>query len=309
MNRLLHKSLGLLLGLSLILLTPVLSEAQITRLNGSADKIQVVLAGAKSTVDATVHVDWTGEGGPASVSKSTNGVTAVDLLTGEDAKPPRTVNGIMISNTDTAAITLTLRKVTGGSTFSLVNAVTLQPNDTLKWSQDWFGVTDSSGNTRGTANASFVRTGQTFKVASHPKVGTTAGWTVGAANNLGTIATVAASQTSATLVVRIDGLHVGDTITGIGVFSSINSVGGAVTLDCALRKTTIAAGATATDAAVTGGAITQVSVTAATASSATKTGITEVVASGTSYYLLLTATTAASTTIELDALEVTVTSS
>jgi len=150
-----------------------------------------------------------------------------------------------------------------------------------------------------------VRTGFVTKAVAHAKAGTTSGWTVGATNNLGTIATVAASQTACTLVMRIDGLHVGDTITGFATFASINSAGGAVTLDANLRKITVAAGANGTDASVANA--TQVSVSAATASSQSTTGLTEVVASGTVYYLLLTATTAASTTIELSSVEITVT--
>lgn len=154
---------------------------------------------------------------------------------------------------------------------------------------------------------SIVRASQTYKVgAGRAKVGTSAGWVVGAANNLGTIGTVAASQSGGTLVIPIPGLHVGDTITGFGIYSSINSVGGAVTLDADLRKLVIAAGANATDSSI--GTMTQVSVSAATASAATKTGLTEVVVAGTQYYLLLTATTAGSTTIELAGAEVTVTS-
>lgn len=155
---------------------------------------------------------------------------------------------------------------------------------------------------------SIVRASQTWKVGGRAKVGGTSGWVVGAANDLGTIATMAASQSAGTLVVPVTGLlHVGDTITGFGVYSSINSAGGTVTLDAALRKLVVAAGATATDSSIA--SMTQVSVTSATASSATKTGLSETVVAGTQYYLLLTGTTAGSTTIELDGLEITVTTS
>jgi len=130
---------------------------------------------------------------------------------------------------------------------------------------------------------------------------------VGAANNLGTLATVAASQTNSTLVAYLSGLHVGDTITAFDINSSINSAGNTVTLDANLRSLTIAAGATGTDASI--GSITQVSVTAATASNAAKTGLSQVVADGVQYYILLTATTGASTTIELDSIFLTITTS
>lgn len=297
-----------LLLIALVLL-PTLVQAQIATLQGTGEKITVVLAGAKTTVDATVHAMWSGStGGPATTSIATNGTTAVDVLVGISG-PPKVVNSIFVSNTDTAAITLTIRRVAASTNYPIVNAIVLQVNDTLMLSPTGrISVTDSSGNERGTANASVIRTGQTYKVANRAKAGTTAGWTVAAGNNIGTMATVAASQTSSTLVVPIDGLHIGDTITGFAVYSSINSAGNTVTLDAAIRKLTIGAAASATDAAV-GTGITQVSVTAATASSATKTGLTEVVAAGTTYYILLTCTTGATTTLELDDIEITVTSS
>jgi hypothetical protein len=151
------------------------------------------------------------------------------------------------------------------------------------------GIATITSLTATTINpTNIVRASQTFQLGrgGTAKAGTTAGWTVNAGNNLGTIATVAASQTNATLVVAIPNLHVGDTITGFSVYSSINSAGGAVTLDANLRTLTIAAGATATDASVA--SITQVSVSAATASTATKSGLSSVVAAGVNYYLLLT---------------------
>src|SRR5262245_30412198 len=63
-----------------------------------------------------------------------------------------------------------------------------------------------------------VRASQTYKIGrgGTAKAGTTAGWTVNAGNNLGTIGTVAQSQTNSTLVVAIPNLHVGDTITAFG---------------------------------------------------------------------------------------------
>ena len=155
---------------------------------------------------------------------------------------------------------------------------------------------------------SIVRASQTYQLGrgGTAKAGTTAGFVVNAGNNIGTIATVAQSQSACTLVVAVPNLHVGDTITGFSVYSSINSGGNTVTLDANLRTLTIAAGATATDASVA--TMTQVSVTTATASTATKGGLSTVVAAGVNYYLLLTCTTGATTTLELDQIEITVTS-
>ena len=150
-----------------------------------------------------------------------------------------------------------------------------------------------------------VRTGYTKQIGTRAKVGGTSGWTVGAANDLPYVGTVAASQTGATLVIPIDGLHIGDTITGFRIVAQVESAGGTVTIDAALRATTNVA-ADPTDALI-GSGMTQVSVTADTAVSQEKTGLTEVVASGKTYYLLVTVTTGASTDVILQACEITVT--
>lgn len=139
--------------------------------------------------------------------------------------------------------------------------------------------------------------------AAAGKVGTTAGWVSAAANNL-SLATVAASQTSSTLVVPVTGLLVGDRITGFFATGQIESGGNAVTLDIALRRMTAAA-ADVTDAAVA--SITQVSVTADTILSSSNTrssDLIEVVGADESFYFLLTATTLASTDIALQSLTV-----
>lgn len=135
--------------------------------------------------------------------------------------------------------------------------------------------------------------GQEVQRSGPPKIGGTAGWAVNGAANLSE-ATCPASQTAATLVVPIYGLKVGDTITGFKIAAQIESAGGAVTLDADLRKMTVAA-ADPTDASV--GAITQVAVSADTAVAAAKTGLAEIVAADEWFYILITATTAASTDI------------
>jgi hypothetical protein len=153
-------------------------------------------------------------------------------------------------------------------------------------------------------NGYVSRTSQSRQISSRAKVGAGAGWVVGAATNLPYVATMAASQTAGTLVLPVDGLRIGDIITGFKINAQIESAGGAVTLDADLRAVTNVA-AEPTDASI--GAITQVSVTADTASAASKTGLSETVTSGKSYYLLITGTTAAVTDIILQHCEITVT--
>ena len=143
---------------------------------------------------------------------------------------------------------------------------------------------------------------QELLASGPPKVGATAGWAVNGAANLSE-ATLPASQTGSTLVVPIYGLKVGDVLTGFKVSAQIESAGGAVTVDADLRKMTNAAG-DPTDASV--GAITQVAVTADTAVATAKTGLGETVAFGEFFYVLITATTAASTDIRFLGLSVTI---
>lgn len=146
----------------------------------------------------------------------------------------------------------------------------------------------------------------TYQNQLRAKVGGSAGWVVGAANDLPYVATMAASQTAGTLVIPVSGLQIGATITGFRIVAQVEATsGGTVTIDAALRAITNVA-ADPTDAAI-GTGMTQVSVTADTAVSQAKTGLTEVVTSGKTYYILVTATTAASTDIILQASEISVT--
>lgn len=168
---------------------------------------------------------------------------------------------------------------------------------------------DSSGivTSAGLVTAgSVVRTGQEYAFSlAGAKAGATAGWVVGAGDNLQQ-ATLPQSQTASTLVIPVGGLKVGDTITAFKLFGQIESAGNGVTVDADLRAQTNVA-ADPTDASI--GAITQVSVTADTAMSATKSALSSVVTATKAYYILVTATTGASTDIRLLGFSVTVTSS
>ena len=138
------------------------------------------------------------------------------------------------------------------------------------------------------------------------KVGTTAGWVVAAADNLGKMATIPAAQTSSTLVIPLTGLRVGEKITAFSLVGSIQSGGNAATITADLRKLTAAA-AGGTDASV-GARAAPLSVTANTildSTNAGKTGLAEVVAADETFYLLVTATTAAACTEELQGVLIT----
>lgn len=162
---------------------------------------------------------------------------------------------------------------------------------------------DSAGNPRLFGSAGSGIPSQEYQLSGPAKAGATAGWVVAAGANLYE-ATLPQSQTASTLVIPIRGLKVGWTVTGFKIHAQIESAGGAVTLDADLRKLTTVA-ADPTDASI--GAITQVSVTADTAVAAEKTGLSEVVAANEWLYVLVTATTAASTDIRYLGTSVTVT--
>jgi len=159
-------------------------------------------------------------------------------------------------------------------------------------------------NLGATIVGSQVRTAQRSQMLNRAKVGATAGWTVGAADNLGLMATLPASQTASTLVVPVP-VKVGDTITSFSLIGQIESAGNTATLDANLRKITSAA-ADVTDASLD--SITQVSVTADAIVSASKTlGTPEVVGENETFYILITGTTAASTDVALQGVSITVT--
>ena len=149
----------------------------------------------------------------------------------------------------------------------------------------------------------FVHESQRRLINTGAKIGLTAGWTIQTNDNLGLIATCPASRTAATLVIPIPGLKVGNKITAFSVVGQIESAGNTVTLDADLRKHTAAA-SDVSDASVN--TITQISVTADTIISSSKTGLIEVVAADETFYVLLTATTAAATDIALQGITITV---
>lgn len=137
--------------------------------------------------------------------------------------------------------------------------------------------------------------------ANSGKVGATAGFAF--TNNAG-VATVPASQSGSTLTIPITGLVQGDVITGFTASGQIESAGGTVTVDVDLRATTAAA-ADLSDASI--GAITQISKTADYEINDSKTGLSHTVIQGNSYYALVTVTTAASTDVAFQGIELTTT--
>ncbi len=134
------------------------------------------------------------------------------------------------------------------------------------------------------------------------KVGATSGWTVRAGAD-SFMATCAASQTNATLIVPLVGLEDGDRIVGFHVNGQIESAGNAVTFNVKLHSSIpVAAGSTHT--ALSGTTSNTISKTADTALNEDNTKFNlqadnqVVVDANKAYFAVVTATTLGSTDIE-----------
>lgn len=132
------------------------------------------------------------------------------------------------------------------------------------------------------------------------KVGATAGWAIAAAADTWRAATLPAGQTASTLVCPLNGLAIGDDIIEFNLMGQIESAGGAVTVDAVLY---VATGAASDPTDTSLGAITQLAVTADTLISATNTNkiltSPHTVANHEIFYVVITATTAGSTDIQM----------
>lgn len=150
-----------------------------------------------------------------------------------------------------------------------------------------------------------TKTGRYLNINRAGKVGATAGFVVNAADDVAVCGRCPASQTNATLIVPIEGLVAGDRIQGGFLSGQIESAGNTATIRWQLRKQ-IAAAADPTDSQVTNMAA-ALSVTADTALSASNAALPEIdeeVLAGSTYYAVVTVTTAAATDVQVLALAI-----
>ena len=157
-----------------------------------------------------------------------------------------------------------------------------------------------------TATTVPVRTRQlSVPICGNAKVGATAGWVITAGTNI-CHATLPASQTGSTLVIPISGLEIGDTLTAVDMHGQVESGGNVVSTTISVRKITTAAAAI-TDAELGTDQASYAEDTIMSGTTLGVSGLTEVLAADESFYVLLTATTAASTDIDLTHMVVSVT--
>jgi hypothetical protein len=141
--------------------------------------------------------------------------------------------------------------------------------------------------------------GNRFMCEARAKVGTTSGWVVAAANNLGLMATLPASQTASTIVLRVDGMHIGDVITGFYPVGQVESAGNTASITVELRRMTAAAADVVDASIATTGAVSFTSDGVLGRITAPCDDFSVTVRDGETYYFLVTGTTGASTDIAL----------
>jgi cytoskeletal protein CcmA (bactofilin family) len=238
-------------------------------------------------------------------------VTSTGTLQGATLTATGTVGGAAVTATGNVQGT----DVVATNDGRLANDLTVVRNLFLQGAAAIKGALTANGNittTGTTATGDFTMTGALTRTAqvftySDAKVGAAAGWTVRAGSNLWH-STCAASQSSATLVVNISGLHVGDIITGGYLVGQVESGGNSVQINVELRKITAAA-ADLTDATVSD-VVRATAITGDTILSNSNTTLgtlNETVGADETFYALITVTTAASTDVDLQAFALKVT--
>lgn len=122
----------------------------------SGDSLTAVLAGAITTTNPTVKVDYYDKDGPRTVMSSMDGATAVTLLSGPTTGT-RVVTSLSIYNGDTVAATVTINHVQGGTSYP-ITSVALASGDTLNIGQAGVHAINSSGQQKLGAVSSDVST-------------------------------------------------------------------------------------------------------------------------------------------------------
>jgi len=113
---------------------------------------------------------------------------------------------------------------------------------------------------------------------------------------------LAASQTAQIAYFPVEGLKVGDEVTGYAIFGKVTSGGNAVTVDAKLTKVN----KDGTNSDITGGAITQVSQTTNFTYDSSTAITAEVAAVDYAYHIIVTGTTGAACTIDVTGIQLNV---
>jgi hypothetical protein len=236
---------------------PAIANAQVATVNTTNENLTVVLAGAKTTVDATYQALWEGStGGPKVESGVTNGTTAVNMVAGVDGVPPKIVKTVILFNNDTGAITATVNKKVGSTNFPIAK-VTLQVSDRLiinpngeVWVTDTSGQQKTSQSTNITAlaiGASTAAAGTTTSDAGGLPAGTASIYPTTAADGTKGVKINAADQTNGRVLYIGNGVSnqilkvygpTGATINGAAADAAFSSVSGKGVIITCLNSST-----------------------------------------------------------------------
>lgn len=116
----------------------MLNRPALMTLNGTTESLTIVMSGAAGSINPTYLVKQVdGNGAPLDAVGTLNGVTAVVPLTGE-AGPPKVIESLLICNSDTAPVTVTVNKKVGSTSYPIAKAIVLPVGSTLSM--------DGSGN-------------------------------------------------------------------------------------------------------------------------------------------------------------------
>ena len=120
-------------------------------LDATTKKIQLLLGAVATSSACNVTADWvdftTSTTTPGLTPSTSNGVTAVDIVTAPASSTQRKVNFISVCNTDTDFVAVTIRLNDNGTTYNYLSAFLLAPNSTLQFTdmRGWV-VIDAAGN-------------------------------------------------------------------------------------------------------------------------------------------------------------------
>lgn len=254
------------------------------------DEIQLTDQGVTIPRDLAVGGNVTVTG---TLSSSGGSQSPTTLILPNATVPAQTADASIVWDSDTDLLTVG----TGAGRKTFLDTNSTQTGITGK---TFTSPTLTTPVLNGAITGSGTAASKRWLCTGRPKVGTTAGWVVGAANNRGGCATLPAAQTTSTLVLDLSGLRLGDIITAFWLVGQVEAAGNHVVIDADLRKLSTAAD-DLTDASI--GAITQIDVVADTAlssSNANKTLVSpETIGVDETFYVLITGTTGAATDIDL----------
>jgi hypothetical protein len=139
-------------------------------LDSTTEKITLVLAGATTTSPGDCDANWT-TSDPAAVLPTptfgagsnptvTNGTTSVDLVPVPTTSTMRvSVQDLSVVNSDTAAMTVTIRKTDGATHRKVFGPVTILPNEKIQYERgSGWKVFDAAGAIKGVSSPFVVGT-------------------------------------------------------------------------------------------------------------------------------------------------------